>query len=270
MAETVEPRSEHEETQKSKRTDPKSFTRVVLIIIALYAILIAVAIYHPHLNERVKFATENGLSLAILIAVVAQVLIYREQWYVMQWQSRIAEQSLIAGERAFVYVSFDTLPNVDMRTSNVIGYRITPHWYNSGKTPTRHMVNHVSYYIFNGKMPDDWEFPDLWHQGAIEKDKIPSLLTLAPNSSVRGPVFNISAEQLRDVIDGDKEMVIWGWAKYNDVFPNTRKHITRFAVRLFAAGFPLRPETMSFRFNFLPVYNCSDDECDSQNYPVKA
>lgn len=82
MAETVEPKSEHAEIQNSKRTDPKSFTRVVLIITTFYGILIAVAIYHPHLNERVKFATENGLSLAILV---------------MQWQSRIAEQSLIAG-----------------------------------------------------------------------------------------------------------------------------------------------------------------------------
>ena len=67
----------------------KAFRRVVfigvlLVVVVVFAALILVAVYHPYLNERVKFGTEMGLGLAVLIAVVAQIIVSRWQWQVMR------------------------------------------------------------------------------------------------------------------------------------------------------------------------------------------
>jgi uncharacterized membrane protein (DUF485 family) len=56
----------------------------VAVTVTLYSVLVIVAIWHPALQgQRLKFGTENGLTLAIVVAVIAQVLIYWEQWSVM-------------------------------------------------------------------------------------------------------------------------------------------------------------------------------------------
>jgi hypothetical protein len=61
--------------------------------IAITGLLIA-SIWWPNLTERTKFFTGNLLNLVIALAVIAQVLIYRKQWRVMQNQTRIMNESV--------------------------------------------------------------------------------------------------------------------------------------------------------------------------------
>lgn len=49
----------------------------------------AIAIWHPGIIGRVKFFSDSTLNLFIVLAVIAQVLIYRKQWDSMRDQVRI-------------------------------------------------------------------------------------------------------------------------------------------------------------------------------------
>jgi hypothetical protein len=146
MAETVKPQSEHEKAGHRKKTDRKFVVKVMLVIIGLYLVLIAVAVWHPHLNERVKFATENGLSLAILIAVIAQVIIYREQWRVMQRQAKSADESVVFGLRAHVGVHGVSSINFNER-------RFVIEIGNSGEVPATRIDLK---YIIEVRVPERW------------------------------------------------------------------------------------------------------------------
>lgn len=64
--------------------------------------LLLVAVFWPNLTERTKFFTGNFFNLLIAFAVIAQVLIYRKQWHVMERQSKTMDRSLIISRRAYV------------------------------------------------------------------------------------------------------------------------------------------------------------------------
>jgi hypothetical protein len=71
-----------------------------LFIIAglmLFALLL-VSYFHPNMVERVKFFTVNALSLLVLVAIVAQAVIYRRQWSVMERQEDTMHEQLEAAK----------------------------------------------------------------------------------------------------------------------------------------------------------------------------
>jgi len=83
MSEDKKTNSQDGEATQTEKRRKNLITGAALGVVIAFGILIAIAIWHPGIHERVKFATENGLTLAIVIAVIAQVLIYWEQWNVM-------------------------------------------------------------------------------------------------------------------------------------------------------------------------------------------
>lgn len=180
----------------------------------------------------------------------------------------IAERALVAGQRAFVSVTFESSAVTDIATGAVVGWNFTPIWLNSGETPTRGMHNHINIRLFDGQMPHDWDFPDLWNAMTPIADRVPIPLANPPKGSVRGQAVGVPIDVMRQVIAGTRWLYIWGWAAYRDVFPGTVEHITRFAVRVVAGGDPAVQDRMFFSFNFVRNYNCSDEECDLQGFPA--
>ena len=65
--------------------------------IALLGLLLT-SIYWPNLTERTKFFTGNLLNLVVSLAVIAQVLIYRNQWQIER--ARIDQRLRVAEVRA--------------------------------------------------------------------------------------------------------------------------------------------------------------------------
>jgi hypothetical protein len=124
------------------------------------------------------------------------------------------------------------------------------------------MRSHVNIHPFDGEIPKDWDFPDLWPTKA--DDHGAGALGLAPKQAVPGQALGMTVELLDEIISGRKQVLLWGWAEYKDVFPNTDKHITRFAVRIDAGGNPRDPDRLFFSYSFLAKYNCSDEECAIQ------
>ena len=67
----------------------------------------------------------------------------------------LSETNMLSTQRTFVFINqFETHV---IRDSLII----LPKWENSGTTPTKKMTNWVSWKIFNGAPPPDYDFPDL-------------------------------------------------------------------------------------------------------------
>lgn len=182
--------------------------------------------------------------------------------------AEIAERALIAGQRAFVSVSFEPSASKSVETNKITTWNFTPIWWNAGDTPTRNMQNHINIKLFDGSLPNDWGFPDLWATNIAVEDRLPVPLGCAPKGTVRGQAVGVSVDQMKEVIAGTKWLYMWGWASYSDVFPGTMLHVTRFAVQIAAGGDPTDNGKTSVTFHFARKYNCSDEECEHQGYPA--
>ena len=62
--------------------------------IAIVVLLIA-SVWWPNLSERTKFFTGNFLNLIVALAVIAQGLIYRKQWAVMERGLRVQARAYV-------------------------------------------------------------------------------------------------------------------------------------------------------------------------------
>jgi hypothetical protein len=234
----------------------------------VFIALLLAAIFWPNLSERTKFFTGNFFNLLIAFAVIAQVLIYRKQWQVMKQSTDIAERALVAGQRAYVSVTFKAVAHMDGETSKITDYAFTPIWQNDGNTPTRDMRNHVSIRLFEGPIPRNWDVRDIWSDGVSPDEGNRVALGIAPGRFLEGQSIAVSLDEMVKIVSETKTALLWGWAEYDDVFPKTKKHVTRFAVQIAAAGNPHDHQQLNFTYIFLPNYNCSDEECERQGYPA--
>jgi hypothetical protein len=176
----------------------------------------------------------------------------------------IAERALVAGQRAFVSVAFGQNANRNIGTREISHWRFAPTWLNTGNSPTRNMENHVSMWWPDTELADDWCFPDYWYPGP----RTPTLIGIAPKSTIEGQSITVPVGIIADVIEERKFLYFWGWATYNDVFPETPRYVTRFAVRVVIGGDARNSESISFYYARLGQYNCSDEECDRQGFPA--
>jgi hypothetical protein len=52
----------------------------------------------------------------------------------------------------------------------------------------------------------------------------------------------ITPQDILDIQADRKFLYLWGWAHYQNIFPNTPEHVTTFCWRIFASGDPQSPE----------------------------
>lgn len=243
-------------TGQQQRGHPESFWRRTMEDpIALYTLVLAIftgllaliAVLQIRLMNQAEYTSTQAANAA-------------------QKSAEIAERALIAGQRAFVaFSSVTTAAVVDHKTSQVIQWSLTPIWKNAGTTPTRNMTNHISLMAFAGELPKDWDFPDI-SSTSLSIEPVP--LGISPQNIINGEAVSVSCELMDEVILRKKVLYMWGWAAYSDVFPNTERHITRFAIQIQMGGNPRDPQQISFNTPFHAKYNCSDEECATQGYPV--
>ena len=183
-------------------------------------------------------------------------------------QADLTKESMIAGERAFVfakdvraYYEFD-------KTTNQYNWRFRPIWENSGDTPTKNMTMHTRCMLLDDPLPPGFNFDE--NTTITGKALIPPRSTIDGGISPTHPAQAISPQDIADVQSGEKILYLWGWARYSDVFPNTQQHITRFCWFLTPLGDPfayvagkIPPDTGGVSFPSLhhSEGNCADDEC---------
>lgn len=153
---------------------------------------------------------------------------------VAQKSARVAEEALISGQRAFMFIrEIKTILHQDPETDK-FQWTIHPIWANSGNTPTRGLSINTTYRLLNEPLPQNYDFPE------SREDLIPAIA--GPRSMVEAVPGTLSSEDLQAIQDGKKFFYIWGWAEYHDIFEGTKKRVTRFCNQLIQVdGDPTTP-----------------------------
>lgn len=153
MAEENETSQNTENANGSKEKVSLGDLRGVFIAGAWVLIgLLLVAKFWPNLPQRMAFFTGHFFNLLIAFAVIAQVVIYRKQWHVMerQWemakeQTKIMGESLVIQSRAYVGVHSIETPNPKVPNSILIRFE------NTGIVPADHIKIRLHLYVYVSK-----------------------------------------------------------------------------------------------------------------------
>jgi hypothetical protein len=214
--------------------------------------------------------TRDPVALFTFVLSVSTIGLWIVTWRSGVRQSRemnahiaIVQKSMVTAERAYISVRtvfFGRRPFEGEFQGIDTGFTLR----NTGNTFTKHMMSHSSIRIFNGDIPATFDFPDL--------DERPEMrLFIAPESWVGSFVFRISREELVSCIGGRRRIFVWGWADYNDVFPNTQRHRTEFCYEIVIARDPSTgPIDQSISTSQYRRHNAADDECDRRPKPYTA
>ena len=154
------------------------------------------------------------------------------------------------GERARVW-NAQSRAVVDGNTKY---YRLSAELENSGGTPTRHCASSVNHMIRDDPLPADFDFPD---SGIVEKLDVPPQTILHTIDVVVSPAV------MSRITKKEKRLFFWGWVDYNDVFTDTQRHRTEFAMEVTAEE-PIGLEQVPFAFLSCDRFNAADSDCVRQ------
>lgn len=206
---------------------------------------------------------------------VSAVIVGYWQWSAMTQSNAINREAFTSVQRAFVTVaSFDT----PIRLSEVPGkpteqfktWWFIPNVKNSGNTPTKNMKYSIgatcpaelTWGMAGGmSVACDFTRDDLLDPVDVFKrnpKQEPFAAILGPQSSIELGGVGINENSLRAIMKGFK-MYVFGLIYYNDIFPETAKHVTKFCYQI-GANLSDKGEIVS-SFGFCAHWNCADDEC---------
>ncbi len=180
-------------------------------------------------------------------------------------QAQIIENTLIVGNGAFVFVpeivwNWVTAP--DDLLGDIVSYRFSPVWQNSGNTQTQNMRTMVSYELRDDPLPLNFDF--------TATPTPPQPVLVGPKSLIRGGYpRDFTVAEMEAVASRKKFLYLWGWIRYEDIFPGTASHVTRYCIQVEAGGDlhsrPVAGKPGPFiSFKVYPGGNCSDNECIMQ------
>lgn len=197
----------------------------------------------------------GGTLVVLVLQLAAFICQARRLGQTIHVMKDTAERQL----RAYVSLKeFGASPMVDIQTNALIAWELRLTWQNTGATPTRDMLSHVSVRFEPDEIPDDFRFPDLW---IIGRKQVYVPVHLAPNGVFIDSISQFSLAQLQEVKSGQKTLYVYGWADYSDVFSDTRRRRTEFCARVVFPGEPAYISVANIAFELHWKHNGADDEC---------
>ena len=205
----------------------------------------------PVSHVRVEFARDR----VVVVLTVATILISLATLYVInkytyyaggQWEemrratkateaaacaatssAQTAKDALDTAQRAFIFPGETEIYPIpkDNRIESVL-FRFT--WENWGTTPTRHMLTHASAGNYPQGLPKDFDFPDVWEEGAPH---VSTPVAVGPRGKT-GVGTTLQAGFVRALQSHQARIYFWGWTKYHDIFKDTPEHVTLFCYEL--------------------------------------
>ena len=179
-------------------------------------------------------------------------------WYATMRGARDARRGTLEIERAFVFMSrIDLIVELDASTAELKAYKFAPVWRNSGRTPTKRLLSHVSIQRFEHGVPEDFDFPDHWDSD----DRANPVFLVGPQSEALAYPVSRPLADLQAVRDGTMRVLMWGWCEYNDSFDGTARHRTEFCNEIKITGAVTDHTKTTFNFYTFPRHNGADADC---------
>lgn len=177
----------------------------------------------------------------------------------MRELARTTRDALVNVQRAIMSADAFTLSQV-IENGRLTEYQISVDWKNSGTTPTKNLFIHANWHSGPLPFPNDFNFIDQWDPGAKHRNT-PEFAS--PQKIIHGSGESIPLSAIEAVIDRRNYLVLWGTARYRDVFSGTEPHISEFcAVVTVFTGEPLTlGKAFGMRTRDCDTHNCHDEEC---------
>jgi len=193
--------------------------------------LILVAACWPNLTERMKFFVSTLWVLVTAFAVIAQAVIYRKQWAVMEDGLKrsdasielsrqsigFAEQSSIYSQRAYVVAKIRDIGGFD----ESLQFRLRIE--NSGNTPANDVTVLYSFGLREEPPHKETEGQVVYDIGFTETER---LGLIAPNSGyhvISTPETFFQIGEAERFGQGELTFYCWGRIVYEDIF-NQKRH----------------------------------------------
>jgi len=248
------------------------------------------------LNDAQKWMSIiSGLvSCATLVLLYVTLQYARLQWKEMNDANKAAAKALEETKSANTSTSEDALRSYKLSRESVedvqrafVSPMVAPaylvgqdgktraiqfsiRWENTGLTPTRYLTTHSNFQAIFGTLPDNFDFTDQW--SGLES-KVNQSTFLAPRQYLTAsrPLI-IPIAQLETITPPHtQKFVIWGWARYYDVFPNTRRHLSEYCYLVSGQREPITPTSTNQIGYFIENcdrHNCADQECNDSKSPT--
>jgi hypothetical protein len=229
------------------------------------AILSTPGTYRDCLGSFVVVQNPAITALSTLVIAIFTIVLAG----VTSRQAKLTKEALIADKAAFVFPSgYNQWWEVDALTG-LYNWRLRPRWRNSGDTAAKEVMIHTECEIRNTPFPAGHVF-----NRAVTNEPRGFLGPREENVGGLAPGSGQAAITAQDIVDaqaGRKFIYLWGWTRYNDVFPNTPRHMTTFCWIIHVQGDPLTyvphtdgpvgaPGTLTFSWFQHPEGNSTEDE----------
>ncbi len=189
------------------------------------------------------FVDAHGSGITALATIIIAAFT-GTLWVATSRQALLTREALIADKRAFVFApGFTQEYELDSATGRY-SWRFRPVWRNSGNTPTKNMRQYATCEIRNSVLPTGFDFDPT--DATYGTGFMPPSMELQAMPTPPIGEAAITPHDIADAQAGRKFIYLWGWAKYYDVFPGTREHVTRFCWLILASGdpFAFQPNTL--------------------------
>jgi hypothetical protein len=187
-----------------------------------------------------------------LVYVTARLVSFTKRlWNATNTLAGDAKASAERQLRAYVSMKEITAHRVKDADGNILIWRFSLPWENSGGTPTRNLVFSTNWCTRQDVLPGNFGYP-------YPPDGNKALI--GPKAIICSEPFDIAHEEMNKVIGKKAHIYIWGQARYNDVFEKTPMRVTRFCFEVVFLTTPGAPGSY-FSCRHHGDYNCADEEC---------
>jgi hypothetical protein len=200
-----------------------------------------------------------GFAAFLLLAGLFQGLWTLRAMRVSDRTAGLVNEGLIAAQRPYVFLrEFQVSLTKNPLNDEIQTCAIQPVWENTGTTPARGGRSHVNWKYFDRSVPADFDFADFDELGnrILAYDAYKPMV-LGPRSTALSPIISVDPAILRQVRDQQGKLLIWGWAEYDEVFGDARRHRTEFAYLVVVTGSP----ASHVGFSQYKLHNGVDDDC---------
>lgn len=199
------------------------------------------------------------LVLSIVFNGLFQATWMRRMLLASDRASTVVDESIVAAQRAYVFLrEFRVNLVKNPLNEEIQSCTIQPIWENSGNTGTRNGRGHINWKFFERSIPSEFDFPDFDEVGnrVLSYDAFKPLI-IGPRSSSLAPLLDIEPGILRQARDMQGRILIWGWAEFDEVFGEGKRHRTEFCYQVVVAGSP----ASWVGFSQYRAYNGVDEDC---------
>jgi hypothetical protein len=200
-----------------------------------------------------------GFAIFLLLANMFQGLWMLQAIRSSDRTAGLVNEGLISAQRAYVFLrEFQVALTKNPLNDEIQTCTIQPIWENTGTTPTRNGRGHVNWKYFDRSVPADFDFADFDELGnrILSYDAYKPLI-VGPRATALSPIISMEPAVLRQVRDLQGKLLIWGWAEYDEVFSDAKRHRTEFAYLVVVSGSP----ASHVGFSQYKLHNGVDEDC---------